>query len=182
LDGSPSETLPPLEHVTACGATLRAAFSATERFPVDMQIAWHLLDLGSAVLALDVVVSVETRQLDVVPRVLLSTRIGDADVVLPANREKPEGRPKTYRLCRRRDAGPSYAEMIHPTDFHSFATLPDRESTGVLFRHTLFTSSLEKGVILRARLRGLLLPREDDEATADACFRRFLDTPLPLGR
>jgi hypothetical protein len=44
----------------------------------------------------------------------------------------------------------------------------------------LFSQQLEKGVILRARVRGTWLPADRDESLAAASYRNFaaLDPPL----
>jgi hypothetical protein len=47
-------------------------------------------------------------------------------------------------------------------------------------RHELFSERLEKGVILRARVRGVVLERADDVRHAAAMFNEFLHAELPL--
>ena len=47
-------------------------------------------------------------------------------------------------------------------------------------RHELFGQVLEKGVILRARIRGQFVPRADDQKAGAAAFAMFLATALPL--
>jgi hypothetical protein len=47
-------------------------------------------------------------------------------------------------------------------------------------RHDLFAQRLEKGVILRARVLGILLDRADDKAAVLAHWNSFLREPLPL--
>jgi hypothetical protein len=51
---------------------------------------------------------------------------------------------------------------------------------GGRLRHRLFVSRLEKGVILRARVRGVLVIREDDCSLAAAAYHRFVKSPPPL--
>jgi len=72
----------------------------------------------------------------------------------------------------------SWVEIVHPTDFHGTkATLGDsssihgHHSLGLV--HDLFAQRLEKGVILRARVRGALVDLENDAACATGAFRRF---------
>jgi len=73
----------------------------------------------------------------------------------------------------------SYAEFCHPHDGIALllTTAADR-TTQIRFR--LFGHDLEKGVILRGRLRGILLPRADDLAAARAAWERFLAEPPNL--
>jgi hypothetical protein len=47
-------------------------------------------------------------------------------------------------------------------------------------RHRLLWQPLEKGVILRARVRGIFLPRQDDMRIAAACYRQFVVADPPL--
>ena len=76
-----------------------------------------------------------------------------------------------YRLAGRPC---SYVEMVHPVDFRQGVV---RRSGGsqaaVEVAYRLFPDSLEKGVILRARLRGLLIARQDDAPRAAALYAAF---------
>jgi hypothetical protein len=63
----------------------------------------------------------------------------------------------------------SYLEMCHPND----GRLLDVSVSGAICFH-LFEEDLEKGVILRGRLRGQLLPRATDAAGALAAYAQFL--------
>ena len=72
----------------------------------------------------------------------------------------------------------SWLEMVHPADFHGSraslgdsSSIPGHHSLGLV--HDLFAQRLEKGVILRARVRGALVGRENDAACATAAFRKF---------
>jgi hypothetical protein len=70
----------------------------------------------------------------------------------------------------------SYAEFCHPHDGIALTTKTDAGITSARFR--LFGHDLEKGVILRGRLRGILVPRAVDVAAAQAAYARFLtETP-----
>ena len=85
-------------------------------------------------------------------------------------------------LFRRRDTEISYVEMIHPADFQRDALSVGTETTGpVLLRHRLFRQSLEKGVILRARLRGIFCATENDTSIAAEAYHAFAATEPPLG-
>ena len=48
-------------------------------------------------------------------------------------------------------------------------------------RYGLFGHDLEKGVIVRGRLRGLWIPCGDFDEMSREAFREFLETPPPLG-
>jgi hypothetical protein len=69
----------------------------------------------------------------------------------------------------------SYVEMVHPHDGVGI------ESDGKgAFRFRLFGHDLEKGVILRGRLRGLILPRDGDEQIALEAYDAFVKEPPNL--
>lgn len=77
----------------------------------------------------------------------------------------------------------SYLEMVHPHDVSRrlIETLGDG-STIAAMRYALFGCDLEKGVVLRGRLRGVWLAESptDRSAIIDQ-HRRFLHEPPPLG-
>jgi hypothetical protein len=68
----------------------------------------------------------------------------------------------------------TYLELVHPDD-RSPNESPPRPGW---LRHSLFGHDLEKGVVLRGRLRGIWLA---DTTEAASRLDRFLREPLPLG-
>ena len=50
----------------------------------------------------------------------------------------------------------------------------------VRLTHRLFAERLEKGVILRSRIRGLFIPRSHTDELARHEYRRFAASKLPL--
>jgi hypothetical protein len=68
----------------------------------------------------------------------------------------------------------SYAEMCHPQDGIGV----EINKNAVHFH--LFGHDLEKGVILRGRLRGIILPRQEDESLAHSSYERFIREPPNL--
>lgn len=75
----------------------------------------------------------------------------------------------------------SYVEMVHPTDYQQSDVLTgDGAPPRVQLAHTLFSQRLEKGVILRARVRCALVERKHDEAAAIAGYRHFSAAEPPL--
>jgi hypothetical protein len=75
----------------------------------------------------------------------------------------------------------AYTEMVHPTDFHH-STLERVAGQGTSLRlsHRLFWQRLEKGVILRSRIRGLFTPVETDAATIARGYQEFATSGPPL--
>jgi hypothetical protein len=75
----------------------------------------------------------------------------------------------------------SYAEMVHPADFNHDKALFTPRGCGLIgLHHRLFPEALEKGVILRARVRGVLLPRQDDLVIAGECYAALAAAEPPL--
>jgi hypothetical protein len=84
-------------------------------------------------------------------------------------------------LLALRDQHWAYAEMVHPEDASRRILLTGMGTAGAV-RYGLFGYDLERGVVLRARLRSLWLPRvPNSEAVALKCYQIFLAEPLPLG-
>ena len=171
------------KNITPCGSTLHATFPESDEFPVETQIAWSVLDVPAAIAGIDVVVSVRTQKLDAHPQIEVCSSLGDADLLLPGNLEdETASNGASCSLFRLRNANLSYLEMLLPAEIHSTQATKDPGTGCSVLRHHLFSCPLEKGVILRARLRGLLLPRDADETATNACFKEFLSASPPLGR
>jgi hypothetical protein len=109
------------------------------------------------------------------------------EITMPPPLETPplDRRPQIFSPP---DAGPGvfYVEMVQPNDVarRIFDQRMVRGSTSVQTlsnRHALFGYDLEKGVVLRARLRGLWLRSQSPEAEAFARYHEFIREPLPLG-
>ncbi len=92
---------------------------------------------------------------------------------------KAEQSPDQLFIARFPRFGLTYAQMVHPTDFHSVEAASDGDSHFWL-SNLLFSQQLEKGVIRRARVCGWFMPLENDLETAVKLARQFVDEPLPL--
>ncbi|MDR3633657.1 MAG: hypothetical protein P4L84_07455 [Isosphaeraceae bacterium] len=76
----------------------------------------------------------------------------------------------------------SYVELVHPHDVARRIVATSRLSQlGHTTRYGLFGHDLEKGVVLRARLRGHWTSAESPQEEAKRLYSRFLHEPLPLG-
>ncbi len=76
---------------------------------------------------------------------------------------------------------PSYIEMVHPSDFRQ--TMLDWTSGSlptVQLTHRLFVERLEKGVILRSRIRGVFVQRDRADEFVRREYRSFAHSELPL--
>ena len=151
-----------------------------------------------AIAAIELVVSVQTSLLDSFPNLAVRTqlvaseayRLADAargsfaSIVPPSNDaaadDSPEA-PQCY-LFRLPGGQYSYTEMVHPADGRQ--SLWDGWLHGIDYRmqlrHGFFAQRLEKGVILRSRVLGVLLDRENDKTAAAAHWTSFLQEALPL--
>jgi hypothetical protein len=151
-----------------------------------------------ALAAIELVVSVQTSLLDSCPKIAIGSHLHASEalrmtdsqsgaftsIVPPSAEVDPDSvadAPHCY-LFRLPGRQYSYIEMIHPADVQS--TTWDGWLHGphyrLQLRHELFADRLEKGVILRARVLGVLVDRRDDRTAALRHWQRFLVEDLPL--
>ncbi|WP_165222204.1 hypothetical protein [Aquisphaera insulae] len=82
-------------------------------------------------------------------------------------------------------SGRSYLEFVHPDDVSRriVETSQAGQEAGPVgrLRHALLGHDLEKGVVIRGRLRGLWMAADVVEQQLGESYSRFLDAPLPLG-
>jgi hypothetical protein len=84
-------------------------------------------------------------------------------------------------IARLPDGETSYMECVSASDFQQAWVSPANEEAKVAkLEWLLFHEFLEKGVIRRARVHMLFLPRENDVLLAAACCRALETRPLPL--
>jgi hypothetical protein len=172
------------------GSILHAVFAPTEAFSVETDVAWRLLDTSVGCL-IEVLVSVATQQLDAAPQLTITSTIPALEVLAPATAtigsdtkwQALSETPHAARCIIARLPGDqfSYLEMVYPADSEGLELMFDAAGERATFQHTLFADSLEKGVIVRARLRGMLVPRQGDTAAAASCFADLLAAAPPLG-
>jgi hypothetical protein len=137
---------------------------------------------------IELVASVQTSLLDSDPTLHVRSRIGAREVLRLTDFETSavtsiESNDAEERLFAAPDeiacfifrlAGGqlSYLEMVHPADFNQsvLRQMPNGETE---LSHRLFAGRLEKGVILRSRVRALWVPSENDAVLASACYADF---------
>jgi hypothetical protein len=154
------------------GLLVRASWSAARGQAVDLEIQLSASSVGE----------LEGLEVGVV------TRLGQAAGEALASPALPHPGPLEPGLWRA-PWGPDdhfYAEMVHPDDIaRRIAAQPIREPAltnhSPAARYALFGLALEKGVILRARLRGCWFDSADPRATLAVLYQDFLANPLPLG-
>jgi hypothetical protein len=144
---------------------LLAMYKPTANRPVECHARWRI--------GLDDVVDLEVSALTPGKWAGLTVRTSSA---LPPG-ETTTGLPAAPLVCLHRLAGApiTYVEMCHPHDGIALEAAADGAHRFHLFGH-----DLEKGVILRGRLRGILLPRAGDEAAARQAYEAFLKQPANL--
>jgi len=144
--------------------------------------------------AIDVIVAIQTKLLDTVPRVTLCSELEcDECIFLPA---APRGEGVDVRAMQRTTGSSqtidtpgcvmwrfdalntSYVEMVHPHDFVSVRITADGRRHAV--RWDLMGHFMEKGVIRRLQSRGALVPLESDQKSAAAAYAEFTHRPPPL--
>lgn len=180
------------------GADLVALYRIPPREGLAVQVYWRFLehaDLGAA--GFEWIVSVQTDQLDDDPCLSIGSELACGEVLqgtdsnatvfarvpLPERAsDAPCRRAGTgVFLCRLSAGRGAYLEMVHPSDFCAAEFLRMSDSEHLLSSFALFEGRLEKGVLRRARISGLLLPpTRDAESTAGQCYRRWLASPAPL--
>jgi hypothetical protein len=87
--------------------------------------------------------------------------------------------PLAARMADRAGGLHHYLEMVHPDD--AARRVVETGAAGFRVRYGLFGYDLERGVVLRGRLRGIWLPERPDVAEVARRLEAFLAEPLPLG-
>ena len=161
------------------------------------QVYWRALEWGpTRAPGVDLIVSVQTSLLDSNPTLSVRSsaqasevlRVKQFDPAATENILKPDpnahivtvqGTMPACFLFRLNAAELTYVEMVHPADFVSSCF--HETAPGEMEHSTqLFRGPLEKGVILRSRLRGVIVPRAGDVVAAVGCYREFAASEPPL--
>jgi len=190
------------EHIDpyARGSEMVVNYGAREPWPIDVGVKWHVMsshELEAAIAAVDMVISVRTRLLSGSPELSVRSSVPASDVLQLVDADTLEFRslvPPTHSahvlrpdagigclLFRIGDSDLTYAEMVHPLDFQcdELHGSTDLDSIATV-QHRLFQDKLEKGVLLRARVRGVFVDRLNDEKTVADCYSEFVNDKLPL--
>ena len=183
------------------GGDLIATYAESPDWPFRAQIYWRALSHAASneVSAVELVASVQTSLLDADPSTAVSSTLplteahwlrdvasGQYETLSPGDElsfSRSES-PVCCVVCRLQQSSLSYAEMVHPDNFYRFQLRARREPSNAAYNarlhHQLFPQRLEKGVILRARVLGVFLPRADDLAAAARHYALFAATGPPL--
>jgi hypothetical protein len=180
------------------GTDLIAMYETRLCGAVATQLYWRYVEHADLCAAgFELIVSVQTELLDDDPGLALISELpcielfqaakGDAAclarVPLPENEADGSCRCTGVGLFLYRfgQLPGGYLEMVHPADFDDVEFEPGPNPGILRSRFKLFEEHLEKGVIRRARVRGLLgLDTRDGEAVVGECYRRLLAAESPL--
>jgi hypothetical protein len=185
------------------GPDLIATYGPSDDHPFRYQAYWRAQPTRypGALAAVELVVSIQTHLLDSRPRLTASSLLGATagwhwssaehaaavveDLVCPPSERRLFDAAGGIGCYRFRLAGSNldYVEMVHPVDFQSSSLDSlslSAANHATLLSHPLFAGQLEKGVILRSRVLGLLLDASVPNAMISDYYRSFVDEELPL--
>lgn len=160
------------------GADLVATYNETEARPLRVQAYWHIAELARLpryddARLIELQVSINTSLLDLRPTL-------DVVTTTAAPVERLSIGEASAWLVRLPHVPYTYIEIPHPRDCARTAFAPAAGEAKSVLRHTLFGRKLEKGVIMRGRVRGALVPRDSDVAAAEALVDDLLEAAPPL--
>jgi len=186
----PSGGCPLVEHYLR-SADLVTAYGEAPHWPLRTDIVWRALAAvpnGMPLGGVELIVAVRTALLDSQPTLSVTSRLPTAVLLMgddgafhapPPAATAAELPASGCLVARADDCALSYVEMVHPSDFCRSALTPATDG-GWEVRHRLFPAALEKGVILQARLRGMLVARQDDLRCAAQLYQAFAASEPPL--
>ena len=141
----------------------------------------------------ELIIAVQTSLLDSDPTFLAFTELSAASVfVLQADKsdwqQVQPSRDGEMSVAREECAGAfvfrldesqfSYIELIYPSDFQG--AIVRATDSSISLSYQLFPEFLEKGVIRKGRIRGILCQQADDLACGVACYEQLATAPPPL--
>lgn len=173
---------------------LLAWFSAREDWPVEVQAIWRGVQGGEKdvfATAVDLIIGVRSQTLESDPglSVVSTLPASQAMVVGLAKGGAPLG-PWDWASAGatagaylfRLPGEWSYVEMVHPATRLASQSWPV-DANRARLRHRLFSEpaeKLEKGVLLRAWIRGALVPQDEDMRRAARIYEAFAASEPPL--
>jgi hypothetical protein len=169
------------------GPDLIAVYRELPDWPIALQARWSggwAGDRSCGTLAIvELILSARTERLEARPELYVVSRLPLGDLLGVADAGPPvEVAGPDWFLVRPRQGDWSYAEMAHPANLDGSEAVPPADPAGVVvLRHRLFAQRLEKGVLLRTRVRGVFQKSQNDAAVAAAEYWAFASADPPLG-
>jgi hypothetical protein len=183
----------------ARGSDLIVTYAETSHSPVCPQIYWRIIDTPDAweSVTIDAIVSNQTQLLDTDPRMrigcslpsdswLRTHRPGTSSVFDHVSMRdgetvslevKPPGCALLVRLA---GVAWSYGQIIEAIDLIDAELVWNAAKGTTTLWAEVFENRLEKGVIRRARARGVVVPRERDEELVARHFENVVRSAPPL--
>jgi hypothetical protein len=185
-----------LKSVRHRGPKLTATYHHATNSQDRLQLDWHISSEPQVevLLIIDVVVSLYTESLESYPQVAMQTELVGSQLLYVDQEENRKAQivsgstplatnqlgSAVYRI---QDFPGSYIELAYPADFshwegqqHSIS--PDHNTLGSHWN--LACELLEKGVIRRFQLRGLIVPKHNDLSFARKYLAGYTHELLPL--
>ena len=152
------------------GHDLVVLYRETQERPFSVEVYWRVRSRGPGDgVILDAIVSIQTRQWEAYPHISLTSSISTSEVASVDN---------GTQLIRPPAVDWTYAESAADEDYS-----PQECSDGAALPGTSWTFGeqfMERGVIRRLRVRGAIVPREDDVASAVSIRAALLAERPPL--
>jgi hypothetical protein len=180
------------------GTDLVATYEEAGLRDLRIQVYWRIVDrslVEPTTAAVDLILSVQTSRPEIYPTFSVSSLLRSSEnqrLLASETAQFTACGESTDGIAFSASEGPgcflfrgasrfSYAEMVHPADFQKSRLTYFGKRTGQSqLMHWFFDRPLEKGVILRSRLRGLFVPRDRDMELTAAEYRRFAASEPPL--
>ncbi len=189
-----------LQECVIRGQDLMASYGETPEKPIRVEATWRYVPVapGCGMLAaVELILTVCTSVLDSRPALFARSRMAAGEVFrlvdVSEGRFSPVDLPQASAATASQESpaclvfrpegkNTSYVEMVHPADFFGDEMgCPTGAEASVDVRHALFARPLEKGVILRSRVRGMWVARDGDLAASVEGYRSFAVSEPPLG-
>ena len=155
------------------GNDLIVTYAETGERPFSLQVYWRATTSQPGILVVDAILSLQTALLESFPGIAIETKLPVGEhLQLPLDGGEAH-------LIRSDSCTWSYAETTHPDDAGESEVV--RSEAGELrMVRQLGGRFLEKGVIRRLRVRGVFLPRENDESVAAQSLKGLACEQPPL--
>jgi hypothetical protein len=168
------------------GRDLVALYDEARPDHLRTQVYWRALsanDLSASckpdhiVAAFELILSVNTSLLDSDPQVAVRSEISTSNSIVQLQvAPAPEASAVLVRLGNGKR---SYVELVHPADACR-SWIDTQTANSAQINHLLFQQRLEKGVILRARIRAAIIASDHDEQLAAELYQHFATSEPPL--
>ncbi len=179
------------------GNDLVVTFGKTRELPFSLQTYWRAIAPRSEGIhwGLELILSAQTLRIQSHARVCVESLLNGTEILNLRNHGQPDFEtldpvrgplvltPSDRTGCfvfRAENALLSYVEMIHPLDFTTSKLERLGDTPLWSLSHTTVNHWMEKGVILRGRLRGILVPRQQDLEFAGKAYEDFCAAKLSL--